>query len=73
MADLTDKIEEVADGPASASGPAGSVSAQSIPNLIQADQYLAGKRAAAEGAASGNFLARALRRAKVVPPSALGS
>lgn len=72
MPDLTDTIEEVAAGPASASGPAGSMSAQSLPGLIQADQYLAGKRAAASAAGDGNFLGRVLRRAKVVLPDALG-
>ena len=70
MPDLSDKIEEVANGPASASGPAGSMSAQSIQGLIEADKYLAAKRAAA--ASGGSLLGRALRRTKVVMPSALG-
>ena len=72
MADLTDKIEETADGPASASGPAGSVSTQPLTSLIEADRYLKETQSAANGAAAGNFLGRALRRAQVVPPSALG-
>lgn len=72
MPDLSEQIEDAANGPASASGPAGSVSAQPIDSLIKADQYLASKRAASEGAAAGNFLARALRRARVALPDALG-
>ncbi len=69
MADLTDTIEKVAAGPASASGAAGSMSQQPLGQLIEADRYLKGQEAAA---APASFLARTLRRAKVVPPSALG-
>lgn len=72
MPDLTDAIEEVAAGPASASGAAGSISQQSLQSLIEADRYLKGNEAATSGASAGNFLGRALRRARAVPPSALG-
>lgn len=70
--DLSETIETLATGPASASGPAGSVSQPSIDQVIKADQHLAGKRAAQAAAGDGGFLRRAIRSAKVVPPSALG-
>lgn len=72
MADLSQKIENLANGPASVSGPAGSVSQQSVQSAIEADKYLASKQAAATAKASGSPLSRILGRAKVTPPSALG-
>jgi hypothetical protein len=45
MADLSDKIEEVAEGPAEVSGDQGSVKSQDISKLIEADRYLATKTA----------------------------
>ena len=39
--DLEDKISEVAQGPAKASGDAGSVEQQNLKDLIEADKYLA--------------------------------
>lgn len=61
MPDLEDVIEEVAEGPAAASGEGQSYTAQSIPDLIKADQYLESKQAAAQP----HF---GLRMAKLVPP-----
>ena len=45
MADLSDKIEEVAEGPAEVSGDQSSVKSQDISKLIEADRYLATKTA----------------------------
>lgn len=45
-ADLTETIEDVAAGPASVTGDGHAVVTQKIPDLIAADQYLAGKEAA---------------------------
>jgi hypothetical protein len=44
--DLTDTIVQTAAEPASAAGDAGSATNQPLPDLIAADQYLAGKTAA---------------------------
>ena len=70
--DLSETIGDLASAPASMSGPAGSVSEQSLASVIEADRYLAAKRAAAAASSGGGFLRRAIRSAKVVPPSALG-
>jgi len=43
---IEDKISEVAQGPAKASGDAGAVEQQNLKDLIEADKYLAQKNAA---------------------------
>ena len=45
--DLTDAIESSAEGPRSASGDSGSMSQHPLPDLIEADKYLAAKQAVA--------------------------
>ena len=46
MADtLVDKIKENAEGPAKASGDAGSMEQHSLPDQIAADRYLESKKA----------------------------
>lgn len=45
--DLEDTIEEVAAGPAEARDQNGSFRAQPLKDLVEADKYLAAKRAAA--------------------------
>lgn len=69
MADLSDRIEALANGPASASVGDRSASAQSVASAIEADKYLAGKAVQAAGI---NPL-RMLKRSKAIPPSSLGS
>ena len=44
--DLSDTIEENANGPAKASGDAGSMEQHSLPDQIAADRYLESKKAA---------------------------
>jgi hypothetical protein len=53
----------VAQGPASVRTDAGEVTAQSIPDMIEADKYLAGRNATAAGNAH-----RGLRFNKLIPP-----
>lgn len=43
--DLEETISDAAAEPAAASGDAGSVTQRPLPDLIDADRYLAGKRA----------------------------
>jgi hypothetical protein len=43
MPDLGDIIEQTAAEPASATGDAGSATNQPLPDLLEADRYLAGK------------------------------
>ena len=43
---IEEKISEVAQGPAKASGDAGSVEQQNLKDLVEADKYLANKNAA---------------------------
>jgi len=45
--DLEDAIREAAEGPAAATTDAGSVTQHNLKDLIEADRYLAAKRAAA--------------------------
>lgn len=59
--DLTEEIESVAEGPRSVTTDAGNVTAQSIPDMIQADRYIKGSAAAGNA----NF---GLRFTKLVPP-----
>jgi hypothetical protein len=61
VADLEDTIRENAQGPAEARGDAVSVKQHPLADQIEADKYLAGKRAAADPA-------KALVRVKIVPP-----
>ncbi len=58
--DLEQTIRENASGPAKASGDAGSVEQHSLTEQIEADRYLASKRAANKGLG--------VRMVKVVPP-----
>jgi hypothetical protein len=62
MADpLDDTIRNNAEGPAKASGDAGSVEQHKLSEQIEADRYLASKNAA-------NSKRRGLRFNKIVPP-----
>ncbi|MBM4019457.1 MAG: hypothetical protein FJ288_14240 [Planctomycetes bacterium] len=64
MADeLDDVIRTNAEGPKSASGDAGSMQQQSIPDQIAADRYLASKKAS-------RSKGMGIRLTKVVPPGA---
>ena len=47
MADLSDKIEEAAEGPKRMTTDAGSVEAHDLGQLVEADRYLQQKAAAA--------------------------
>jgi hypothetical protein len=58
---LEDKIRENAEGPAKAAGDAGSVEQHKLTDQIEADKYLASKKAA-------KSKSRGLRFNKVVPP-----
>jgi hypothetical protein len=59
--ELASKIDTVAQGPASVRTDAGEVVAQSIPDMIEADKYLAGRNATAASN-------RGLRFNKLIPP-----
>jgi hypothetical protein len=61
--ELASKIDTVAQGPASVRTDAGEVVAQSIPDMIEVDKYLAGRNATAAGNAH-----RGLRFNKIIPP-----
>jgi hypothetical protein len=63
--DLADTIEQAAGTPESASADGTSAKARSIPDLIEADRYLASKRAAHADPR------KALTRVKIVPPGAV--
>jgi hypothetical protein len=63
MPNLENKIRENAEGPAKASGDAGSVEQHPLPDQIEADRYLASKEAAKKPR-------RGLRFNKLVPPGA---
>lgn len=60
---LDTKIRENAEGPAKASGDAGSVEQHKLTDQIEADRYLASKEAA-------KSKVRGLRFNKLVPPGA---
>jgi hypothetical protein len=62
--DLSDRIDEVAAGPAEVDADGVKVVAQPLPDLIQADKYRRGA-----DAASGK--ARGLRFTKLTPPGAV--
>jgi len=59
--ELAGKIDTVAQGPASVRTDAGEVVAQSIPDMIEADKYLAARNATAASN-------RGLRFNKLIPP-----
>jgi len=59
--ELASKIDTVAQGPASVRTDAGEVVAQSIPDMIEADKYLAARNATAASN-------RGLRFNKIIPP-----
>ena len=59
--DLEDKIRENAEGPAKASGDAGSIEQHKLSDQIDADRYLCSKEAA-------KSKKRGLRFNKLVPP-----
>ena len=61
--DLDDTIRDNAAGPAKASGDAGSMEQHKLADQIEADRYLASKKAAAQKR-------RGLRFTKLVPPGA---
>ena len=61
--ELANKIDTVAQGPASVRTDAGEVVAQSLPDMIEADKYLAGRNATSAGNAH-----RGLRFNKLIPP-----
>lgn len=67
MADLSDNIEEAAQGPKHVQTDAGSIDAQSLPDLIAADKYLKGQKAV-----SGKSGWGALRPTRVIPPGSIG-
>ena len=62
--DLADSIRQNAQGPAQASGDAGSVQQHSLADQIAADKYLAGKDAVKKPA-------RGLRFNKFIPPGSI--
>jgi hypothetical protein len=61
--ELASKIDTVAQGPASVRTDAGEVTAQSIPDMIEADKYLASRNAVGAGNTH-----RGLRFNKIIPP-----
>jgi hypothetical protein len=61
--DLEDEIRKNAEGPAKASGDAGSVEQHKLAEQIEADRYLASKDAVKKPR-------RGLRFTKIVPPGA---
>jgi len=61
VADLEDTIRENAAGPAEAKGDSVSVRQHDLKDQIEADKYLASKRAAADPM-------KAFTRVKIVPP-----
>lgn len=68
MTDLTEHIEQAALDPASASADGQSATAVPIPDLIEADKYLAGKKAAVDSAGRPRSGFRLLRPVAFVPP-----
>lgn len=65
MPDLSERIEDVAEGPASVSSDGATVAAHSLADLIEADKYLATKEAAAQ-------VHRGMRFTKLRMPGARG-
>lgn len=73
MPDLSDQIEQAATEPASATSDGQSASSHPLPDLVEADQYLAGKTAVTGDNASGGPRSGwgMLRPARVIPPGAV--
>lgn len=61
---LDDKITEVANGPAKASGDAGAVEQHNLKDLIEADKHLAQKQAAKSKGLG-------IKRVQLIPPGAV--
>ena len=61
MPDLEDTIRENAEGPAEAHGDSGGMKQHKLSDLIDADRYLASKKAA-------NSKNRGIRLSKLIPP-----
>lgn len=51
--DQSDRIAEIIQGPASASGDTGSMTQQNVRDVIEADKYLSAKRSAGRGGLRG--------------------
>ncbi len=62
--DLTDAIQQNAEGPKRAQGDAGSVEQHGLKDQIEADKYLASKEAVKNPA-------KAFTRVKIVPPGTM--
>lgn len=65
MADLDQKLHDVASGPKKATGDGNSFETHSLQDLIDADRYLASRTNATTNSA------RSLRFAKFIPPGAI--
>ena len=61
---IEDKINEVANGPAKATGDAGSVEQQNLKDLVEADKYLANKNAS-------HRQGLGIKRVQLIPPGAV--
>ena len=61
---LDDKIQEVASGPAKASGDAGSVDQHKLKDLVEADKHLSQKEAAKSRGLG-------IKRVQLIPPGAV--
>jgi len=61
--ELTEAIEENAQGPKKASGDSGSIEQHSLPDQIAADKHLAAKKAV-------QSKSRGVRFSKLIPPGA---
>jgi hypothetical protein len=61
---IEDKINEVAQGPAKASGDAGAVEQQNLKDLIEADKYLAQKNASRRRGLG-------IKHVQLIPPGAV--
>lgn len=66
MPDLTDTIQETAEGAAEFSTDGQTAKAHSLPDLIEADKYLKGTTNAGPNGSAGNLL----RAARIIPPGA---
>lgn len=63
MADLSERVQEVADGPNRVKGDAGEVESHDLKDLVEAARYLDGQQASRQKT-------RGLRFTKLVPPGA---
>lgn len=71
MPDIDAAIGAAATGPKSVTTDAGTVSAQSVAEMIQADQYLAAKASATAANGDGQTLNRVLRFGRARPPGSV--